>query len=38
MEQILLTYGLPKETLTAILRLYKNTKAMFHSHDGDRLL
>ena len=26
MEQILLAYGLPKETVTAIMMLYKNTK------------
>ena len=26
MEQIVLTYGLPKETVTAIMMLYKNTK------------
>ena len=35
MEQILLTYGLPKETVTAIMMLYKNTKAKVHSLDGD---
>ena len=34
MEQILLAYGLPKETVTAIMMLYKNTKAKFHSPDG----
>ena len=33
MEQILLTYGLPKETVTAIMMLYKNTKVK--SPDGD---
>ena len=27
MEQIFLAYGLPKETVTAIMMLYKNTKA-----------
>ncbi len=26
MEQILLAYGLPKETIAAIMTLYKNTK------------
>ena len=35
MEQILLTYGLPKETATAIMMLYKNTKAKARSPDGD---
>ena len=38
MEQILLTYGLPKETITAIMMLYKNTKVKVHSLDGNRLL
>ena len=33
MEQILLAYGLPKETVAAIMMLYKNTKV--HSPDGD---
>ena len=35
MEQILLTYNLPKETITAIMMLYKNTKVKVHSLDGD---
>ena len=35
MEQILLAYSLPKETVTAIIRLYKNTKVKVHSPDGD---
>ena len=35
MEQILLAYGLPKETVTAIMMLYKNTKVKVHSLDGD---
>ena len=34
MEQILLAYGLPKETATAIMMLYKNMEAMVHSPDG----
>ena len=34
-EQILLAYGLPKETVTAIMMLYKNTKVKLHSPDGD---
>ena len=34
MMQILQTYGLPKEIVTAIMKLYKNTKAMVHSPDG----
>ena len=35
MEQILLVYGLPKETVAAIMMLYKNTKVKVHSSDGD---
>jgi len=35
MEQILLAYGLPKETVAAIMMLYKDTKAMVRSPDGD---
>ena len=35
MEQILLAYGLPKETVTAITMLYRNTKVKVHSLDGD---
>ena len=35
MEQILLAYGLPKEILTAIVLLYKNTKATVCSPDGN---
>ena len=35
MEQILLAYGLPKETVTAITILYRNTKMKVHSPDGD---
>ena len=37
MEQILLAYGLPKETVAAIMMLYKNTKVEVRSSDGDRL-
>ena len=33
MEQTLLAYGLPKETVAAIMMLYKNTKV--RSPDGD---
>ena len=33
MEQILLAYGLSKETITAIIMLYKNTKKMICSPD-----
>ena len=36
MEQILLTYGLPKETVAAIMMLYRNTKVKVHSLDGDK--
>ena len=35
MEQIQLAYGLPKETVTAIMMLYKNTKVKVHFPDGD---
>ena len=35
MEQILLAYGLPKETVAAITSLYRNTKLKVRSPDGD---
>ena len=35
MEQILLAYGLPKETVAAITILYRNTKMKVRSPDGD---
>ena len=35
MEQILLAYGLPKETIAAIMILYGNTKVKVHSSEGD---
>ena len=35
MEQILLAYGLHKETIAAIMMLYKNTKVKVCSPDGD---
>ena len=35
MEQIPLTYSLPKETVTAIIMLYRNTKLKVCSQDGD---
>ena len=35
MEQILLAYGLPKETVAAIMMLYRNTKVKIRSPDGD---
>ena len=38
MEQILLAYGVPKETLAAITILYRNTKVKVRSPDGDRIL
>ena len=38
LEQILLAYGLPKETVAAITILYRNTKMKVHSPDGDRIL
>ena len=35
MKKIFLAYGFPKETVIAILMLYRNMKVMFHSPDGD---
>ena len=35
MEQILLAYGLPKETVAAIVILYRNTKVKVRSPAGD---
>ena len=35
MEQMLLAYGLPKETVAAIMMLYKNKKVKVRSPDGD---
>ena len=35
MEQILLADGLPKETVTAIIMLYRNTEVKVRSPDGD---
>ena len=35
MEQIILAYGLSKETVAAIMILYRNTKVKVHSLDGD---
>ena len=35
MEQILLAYGLPKETVAAIMMLYKNTKVKVRFPGGD---
>ena len=35
MEQILLTYDLPKETVAVITILYRNTKVKVRSPDGD---
>ena len=36
MEQILLAYGLPKETVEAwLMILYRNTKMKVRSPDGD---
>ena len=35
MEQILLAYGLPNETVAAITILYRNTKVKVRSPDGD---
>ena len=35
MDQILLAYGLPKETVAVIMMLYRNTKVKVRSPDGD---
>ena len=35
MEQILLTYGLPKDIVAAIMMFYRNTKVKVRSLDGD---
>ena len=35
MEEILLAYGIPKETVAAITILYRNTKVKVRSPDGD---
>ena len=35
MGQILITYDLPKETIAAIMMLYKNTKVKVRSPDGE---
>ena len=35
MEQILLAYSFPKETVAAIMMLYKNMKAKICFPDGD---
>jgi len=35
MEQILRAYGIPNETVDAIMMLYKNSTAMVRSPDGD---
>ena len=35
MERILLADGLSKDIVTAAMMLYKNTKAMIRSADGD---
>ena len=35
MKQILSAYGLPKETVTAIIMLYRNMMIKVHSPNGD---
>ena len=35
MEQILLAYGQPNETVAAIMMLYTNTKVKVRTPDGD---
>ena len=38
MEQLILAYDLPKETVTAIMTLYRNTKVKVQSLDRNRFL
>ena len=38
MEEILLANTFPKDTVTAIITIYKNMKAKIHSSDGDTKL
>ncbi len=38
MKQILLAYGVPKETIAAITILYRNAKVKVRSPDGDTIL
>ena len=35
MKEILLAYGIPEETVAAIMMLYQNTRSMVRSPDGD---
>ena len=35
MKEIILKYGIPEETVCAIMMLYKNTRSMVRSTDGD---
>ena len=35
MKDILIIYGIPTEIVNAILMLYKNTRSMIRSPDGD---
>ena len=35
MKEILLAYGIPEETVNAIMMLYRNTRSMVRSPDGD---
>ena len=35
MEKIILAYGIPKEIVTAIMILYRNTKSVVRSQDDD---
>ena len=37
-EKILLAYGIPKEIVAAIMILYRNTKSIVRSPDGDNVL
>ena len=35
LSEIMLAYGIPQETVSAIMMLYKNSRSMVRSPDGD---
>jgi len=35
MENIIIAYGIPAETVSAIMMLYENTRSLVRSPDGD---
>jgi len=35
MEKILIAYGIPAETVSAIMMMYANTRSLLRSPDGD---